>query len=103
MFDDMSTYDIHLWQNWAKWDIALVLKNLTEHWLSCLVGLGWFLFFFNFFFLRFCLSKLGWHLSDIQNFGLKQLNEGFLSWLNIQHLKFIFYYLGDFQLSLILH
>lgn len=50
MFDDMSTYDIHLWQNWAKWDIALVLKNLTEHWLSCLVGLGWFLFFFNFFF-----------------------------------------------------
>lgn len=43
----MSTDDIHLWQNWAKWDIALVLKNLTEQWLSCLLGLGWLLGFFS--------------------------------------------------------
>jgi len=41
----MSMDDIHLWQNWAKWDIALVFKNLTEQWLSCLLGLGWFLSF----------------------------------------------------------
>lgn len=55
IFDDMSTDDIHLWQNWAKWDIALVWKNLIEQWLSCLLGLGWFLDFIFFF----GLSKLG--------------------------------------------
>lgn len=43
----MSMDDIHLWQNWTKWDIALVLKNLTEQWLSCLLGLGWLLGFFS--------------------------------------------------------
>lgn len=59
IFDDMSRDDIHLRQNWAKWDIALVLKNLTEQWLSCLLSLGWFLVFFKFFFEVFCLSELG--------------------------------------------